>query len=151
MFLILFCICRPPIFKQYFSAFSPRSDETLFLKFFFSALRKICLLLFEAGAESIYPSIRGFGVLKSVDEINQIPRLLPRDKTNIMTIHLMSSCPMGEDEKICATDSFGKVYGYDNLYINDGSLLCSAPGVNPQGSIMVVALRNVNHFLENHA
>ena len=115
------------------------------------ALRNLCLLLFEAGAESIYPGIRGFGALKGMDDINRIPRLLPRDKTSIMTIHLMSSCPMGEDEKVCATDSFGKVYGFDNLYINDGSLLCSAPGVNPQGSIMAIALRNANHFLENLA
>ena len=137
-----------PFFNDPFVKYSLKECDIELLG---KALRNICLLLFEAGAESIYPSIRGFGVLKSVDEINQIPRLLPRDKTNIMTIHLMSSCPMGEDEKICATDSFGKVYGYDNLYINDGSLLCSAPGVNPQGSIMVVALRNANHFLENHA
>jgi choline dehydrogenase-like flavoprotein len=136
-----------PFFNDPFVKYSLKECD---LELLAKALKKICLLLFEAGAESIYPSIRGFGVLKGVGDINQIPRLLPRDKANIMTIHLMSSCPMGEDEKICATDSFGKVYGYDNLYINDGSLLCSAPGVNPQGSIMVIALRNVNQFLENH-
>ena len=56
---------------------------------------------------------------------------------------------MGENNRICATDSFGKVYGHHNLYINDGSLLCSPLGVNPQGAIMAIARRNIFHFLKN--
>ena len=54
---------------------------------------------------------------------------------------------MGEDKKICSADSFGRVFGYNNLFINDGSLLPSAPGVNPQGSILAIARRNIHHFL----
>ncbi|OQB91089.1 MAG: Cholesterol oxidase precursor [Verrucomicrobia bacterium ADurb.Bin118] len=64
-----------------------------------------------------------------------------------MTIHLFSSCPMGEDRKRCATDSFGRLHGFTNLRINDASLLCTAPGVNPQGTIMALARRNVLQFL----
>jgi len=66
---------------------------------------------------------------------------------NPMTIHLFSSCPMGEDTSKAATDSFGRVHGFSNLYVNDASLLCTAPGVNPQGTIMALARRNVLHFL----
>ena len=54
---------------------------------------------------------------------------------------------MGENRKICATNSYGKIFGHDNLFINDGSLIPSAPGVNPQGTIMAIARRNVHHFL----
>jgi len=64
-----------------------------------------------------------------------------------MTIHLFSSCPMGEDERRCATDSFGRIHGFHNLFIADASLLCTAPGVNPQGSIMALTRRNALHFL----
>jgi choline dehydrogenase-like flavoprotein len=64
-----------------------------------------------------------------------------------MTIHLFSSCPMGEQRSRCATDSFGRVHGFDNLRVNDASLLCTAPGVNPQGSTMAIARRNALHFL----
>jgi choline dehydrogenase-like flavoprotein len=64
-----------------------------------------------------------------------------------MTIHLFSSCPMGEDKRRCVADSFGRVHGQEELYIADASLLCTAPGVNPQGSIMAFARRNALHFL----
>jgi choline dehydrogenase-like flavoprotein len=64
-----------------------------------------------------------------------------------MTIHLFSSCPMGERRESCATDSFGRVHGMQDLYIADASILCDAPGVNPQGTIMALARRNALHFL----
>jgi choline dehydrogenase-like flavoprotein len=55
---------------------------------------------------------------------------------------------MGEDKRRCVADSFGRVHGHDDLYIADASLLCTAPGVNPQGSIMAFARRNALHFLD---
>jgi nucleoside-diphosphate-sugar epimerase len=53
---------------------------------------------------------------------------------------------MGEKRELCATDSFGKVWGFANLHINDASLLPDSPGVNPQATVMAVALRNVDRF-----
>jgi len=40
------------------------------------------------------------------------------------------------------------VYHYENLYINDGSMIPDSPGVNPQGTIMGFARRNALHFVE---
>jgi choline dehydrogenase-like flavoprotein len=34
-----------------------------------------------------------------------------------------------------------------NLRVNDASLLPDAPGVNPQGTVMAIAQRNVDEFL----
>jgi choline dehydrogenase-like flavoprotein len=73
--------------------------------------------------------------------------VLPSGLASLMTIHLFSSCPMGEDKEKCAADSYGRVHGFKNLYIADASLLCTAPGVNPQGSVMAFARRNVMKFL----
>src|SRR5262249_660692 len=73
----------------------------------------------------------------------------PDGAGNLMTIHLFSSCPMGEDRSKCATDSFGRVHGHRNLRIADASLLCTPPAVNPQGSIMALARRTALHFLNN--
>ena len=56
---------------------------------------------------------------------------------------------MGEDKSRCATDSYGKIHGYENVYISDASLIPEAPGVNPQGSIMALAYRNSLHYLAN--
>ena len=54
---------------------------------------------------------------------------------------------MGERPGRSDVDSFGRVRDVGNLYVNDGSLLPSAPGVNPQGTIMAVAHRNVARML----
>lgn len=112
-----------------------------------TALRRLCRLLFAAGATHLYPSVRGLAVLRGEDELSRIPAELPRRWTSLMTIHISSSCPMGEAREHCAADSFGQVHGHRNLFVNDASLLCTAPGVNPQGSVMGIARRNALHFL----
>lgn len=113
--------------------------------------QKLSQLLFAAGAEALYPTVAGFPVLRGADDLRRLPDMLPHGRASLMSVHLFSSCPMGENRARCATDSFGKLHGHDNLYINDGSLLCTAPGVNPQGSIMAFARRNVAHFLQRNA
>ena len=80
-------------------------------------------------------------------DLDQLSDVLPDGLASLMTIHLFCSCPMGEDKAKCATDSFGRVHGLKNLFVNDASLLCTAPGVNPQGSIMAIARRNALRFL----
>jgi choline dehydrogenase-like flavoprotein len=110
--------------------------------------RKLADLLLAAGAEALYPTVAGAAPLAGIDDMPKVNDPLPQGRTSLMTIHLFSSCPMGEDRRRCVTDSFGRVHGHDNLYIADASLLCTAPGVNPQGSIMAFARRNVLHFLD---
>jgi choline dehydrogenase-like flavoprotein len=111
-------------------------------------LRKLCELLFAAGARTVFPSISGCRALQSPEDIDSLPMVIDERTTNLMTIHLFSSCPMGEDRSRCATDSFGKLHGEEGIYVNDASLLPTAPGVNPQGTIMAFALRNIQHFIK---
>ena len=115
------------------------------------ATRQLCSLLFAAGAEKLYPSLRMGEPLRSPADLERIPMPLKRSLTNLMTIHISSSCPMGENTKRCAVDSFGQVHGVDSLYVADASLLCSAPTVNPQGSIMAVVRRNLHHYLDTRS
>jgi choline dehydrogenase-like flavoprotein len=112
-----------------------------------TALQKLSLLLFEANAETLYPSLSQFTKITKPQDLNLIPKTLSRKHTNLMTVHVFSSCPMGENLEKCAVNSFGKVHNFENLYINDASLLCTAPGVNPQGTIMAISRRNVLQFL----
>ena len=108
-------------------------------------LQKLGQLLFAAGAIRQYPGLHG-PRLESPKDLARLARALPVS-AHLMTIHLFSSCPMGEDPKRCAASSFGAIPGVPNLFINDASLLCTAPGVNPQGSIMALARRNALKFL----
>jgi hypothetical protein len=110
-------------------------------------LRKLAQVLFESGATTLYPGVMHSAALRGKGSLGELPGLLPDGMANLMTIHLFSSCPMGEDRSQCATDSFGRVHGFKNLFVNDASLLCTAPGVNPQGSIMALARRNTLKFL----
>jgi len=61
---------------------------------------------------------------------------------------LCSTVPMGGDRALTAADSFGKVHGTHNVWVNDASLLPDAPGVNPQASVMAIALRNARRLAE---
>ena len=111
-------------------------------------LKKLCICLFQSGATALYPSISGSSIIRSNADLNNLPTMLPYGRTCLTTLHLFSSCPMGEDQTKCATNSFGKVFGVDNLYIADSSLLCGPTIVNPQGTIMATAYRNASRFIE---
>jgi choline dehydrogenase-like flavoprotein len=110
-------------------------------------LKKLGQILFETGASVLYPGISNGQKLLRREDSAKLPEVIADGRANLMTIHLFSSCPMGEDRNKCAADSFGRVHGFKNLFINDASLLCTAPGVNPQGSIMALARRNVLRYL----
>ncbi len=112
------------------------------------ALRKLSEVLFAAGAVALYPSFERSPRLFSKDDIARLPDSLPVGLTSLMTIHLFSSCPMGENRRKSAVDSFGKVHGVNNLFVSDASLLCGAPGVNPQGTVMALSRRNAMHYLQ---
>jgi choline dehydrogenase-like flavoprotein len=112
------------------------------------ALRRLSRCLLAAGAVALYPCIAGSGVISSEADLGKIPTMLSRDGAGLMTIHTFSTCPMGERRERTAVDSFGRVHDAPGLRIADASLLCDAPGVNPQGSIMAFARRNARHFLD---
>jgi choline dehydrogenase-like flavoprotein len=104
-------------------------------------------LLLAAGATELYPSVTGGGVARSPRDLAQWWDALTRNRANLMTVHLTSSVRIGENRERTGADSFGRVWGFDNLRVNDATLLPEAPGVNPQGPIMALATRNADQFL----
>jgi cholesterol oxidase len=65
---------------------------------------------------------------------------------NIMapnTVH-----PMGGCVRRNATDRYGRVYGYDNLYVNDASLLPGYLGCNPLLTVAALAEHNIEAILQ---
>jgi choline dehydrogenase-like flavoprotein len=110
-------------------------------------LRKLSAMLFASGAEALYPAFSGARPLAGTTDAGRLAESFPSGGAGLMTIHLFSSCPMGERRDRCAVDSFGRVHGMTNLRVGDASILCGPPGVNPQGTIMALARRNALHFL----
>lgn len=111
-------------------------------------LRRLAHALFAAGAVRVFPGVPGFPALHSPDDIALIPDSIVEQDGAMTSVHVFSSCPMGEDEWCCAADSFGRVHGAQDLYICDASLLCTPTSVNPQGTVMAVAHRNAMAMLE---
>ncbi len=59
------------------------------------------------------------------------------------TVHPLGGCVRGK-----ATDLFGRVNGYDNLYVNDASLIPGYLGCNPFMSITALAEHNIEGVLQ---
>jgi len=112
-------------------------------------LARLAGLLLAAGASAVYPAVHGYPAIRTEEEaVLWLDQDLPLRSLALTTVHAFSSCPAGERLDRCAADSFGRVFEYDNLFLNDASILPSSPGINPQGTVMALARRNVLRFLE---
>ena len=111
-------------------------------------LRVLGRCLFEAGATGLVVSARGAHVVHSYDELDGFLATRTGGDLALMTVHLAGTTPMGETSRN-PVDSWGRVKAAEGLFVNDASVLCGAPTVNPQGAIMAVAHRNAQHLLED--
>ena len=111
-------------------------------------IQGLARLLLAAGAKQVFTGLPALPVVTNEQQLTQLPDSLSAAADNIMTVHLMASCPMGENRKLAAVNSWGRVHGQAGLYVADVSTLCTSPGVNPQGTIMALAKRNSEHFLK---
>jgi choline dehydrogenase-like flavoprotein len=117
-----------------------------------TGLARLSMLLLAAGAEEVLPAVYGIPSIRSEkDAIRWLDERLSRSALSLTTVHAFSTCPIGERADRCAANSYGKVARWQNLYINDASMLPDSPGVNPQGSVMAFARRNAQHFLSSGA
>ncbi len=57
------------------------------------------------------------------------------------TAHILGGAVMGKDASQGVIDKNNKVFGYENMYICDGSMISANPGVNPSLSITAISER----------
>jgi len=113
-------------------------------------LYRLGQLLFAAGAREISSPIGG-APITDLGGLRSLRTGLQHGRVQVTTIHLFSTCPMGEDLRRCAVDSWGRLHGWENIHVADASILPRSPAVNPQGTVLAVALRNVARFLDPSA
>lgn len=87
------------------------------------------------------------------DRMDGMPMsLLPETLFNIpTTAHILGGCCMGRSIDEGVIDADHRVYGYDGLYVIDGSAISSNPGVNPSLTIAALAERAVAKWPAKHA
>jgi cholesterol oxidase len=62
---------------------------------------------------------------------------------NLITPHPLGGCNMGITAAEGVVDAGGKVFGYDNLFVMDGSIIPRAIGLNPSRTIAALAELNI--------
>ena len=64
------------------------------------------------------------------------------------TAHILGTCRMGADSSAAVVDRDGRSFDVPNLYVSDASTFPSALAANPALTIMALALRTADRFLE---
>ncbi len=64
------------------------------------------------------------------------------------TAHILGGAAMGRDAESGVIDKNNKVFGYENMYVCDGSMISANPGVNPSLSITAISERAMD-LIEN--
>ena len=110
-------------------------------EFFSSGIGKI---LGNVGAEFIIYPVENAKKIFSLKEAEDLIENIKIKKLHLISVHGMSSTRSGEEDN-CITDYFGKLKNFENIFINDASILPGATGESPQASIMAFAKRNVKN------
>ena len=66
-----------------------------------------------------------------------------------LSAHILGGCVIGKDPQHGVVDQYGKVFGYDNMYIVDGSIIPANLGVNPSLTITALAEYVTSHIPSN--
>ncbi len=62
------------------------------------------------------------------------------------TAHILGGAVMGSDVSTGVIDKYNRVFGYDNMFVIDGSMISANPGVNPALSITAIAERAIHNI-----
>ncbi len=105
---------------------------------------------FAAGAKSIIPGVAGLPYELGPDDVRLLAEgpVDPRRYIAILS-HLFGGCTMGTDAAKSVTDARGRVHGVEGLVVADASVIPSNLGVNPQHTIMALAMTFAQALLED--
>lgn len=62
------------------------------------------------------------------------------------TAHVLGGCAIGPSREEGVVDAQHRVFGYENLYICDGSVIAANLGVNPSLTIAALAERAMSYI-----
>ena len=72
------------------------------------------------------------------------------NQLGVLSAHVNGTCRIGTDPATSGCTPDGERHGVPGLYVADGSLLPTAPGINPQETIMALASVVAGRIAERH-
>ncbi len=116
------------------------------------AIKVLGEITFAAGAREILTPIHGLGRLRSMDELRAIDETaVAPDRIEYMAFHPAGTCRMGADPGRSVVGPMLESHQVPRLFVTDASVFPSSPGVNPQETIMALAMRTARHILSHRA
>jgi hypothetical protein len=99
-------------------------------------------VFFAAGAREVLPFVGGFDRLRGPADVEALERArLSARHIDVTAYHPLGTCRMGRDPSSSVVNPSHETHDVPNLYVVDGSAVPSSLGVNPQLTIMALALR----------
>lgn len=95
---------------------------------------------FAAGARQVLTGISGAEVVSSEAELTEVLARSDHRKLHLAAFHPAGTLRSGADASRCPVDEHGRLRGVEGVWVADGSVLPTCPEVNPQVSIMALAL-----------
>ena len=106
---------------------------------------------FAAGAEEVSTLHTRACRLRSPAELKSMAlRPSGPNELGVLSAHVNGTCRMGTDPATSGCTPDGERHGVPGVYVADGSLLPTAPGVNPQETIMALATVVADRIAARH-
>ncbi len=108
-------------------------------------------IVLAAGAREAYTLHTPRNVVRDRTDVARIPELPSAPhQLAVFSAHVMGSCRVGTHPSTSGCGATGEVHGAAAVYVADGSLMPTAPGVNPQATIMALSTLVAGGIIERH-
>jgi choline dehydrogenase-like flavoprotein len=115
-------------------------------------LKAAARIHFAAGASEVATTHVHPCRMRSPAELGEVDRRpVGPNLIGVMSAHVNGTCRLGTDPETSGCTPDGERHGVPGLYVADGSLLPTAPGVNPQLTIMALAHVVAERIARRHA
>jgi choline dehydrogenase-like flavoprotein len=105
-----------------------------------TALEAMGKLLFAAGAVEVLTGLPAAPTVASLPALQDLLARSSPKRLHLAAFHPTGTAAAGSDAQHCPVDPRGRLRGVDGVWVADASILPSCPEVNPQMSIMALAL-----------
>jgi choline dehydrogenase-like flavoprotein len=103
--------------------------------------KKLAELHFTMGAERVLLPFAHMHMAHSIDDLKKVStKTIKKSTMDMFTVHLMGTAQIGSKAESSVVDPSGQLWDLPGCYVADASLFPSYAAVNPQVSIMALAM-----------